>query len=410
MVHTIVTKPERGALMAHDKWLRRFACSLMLSIWATTAAAAPPVLVTNNADAGGGSFRDAIAQANADAKISGIRFDAGLGGPIELISTVTYTGGQALKIEGNGATITAAVSNTSNLFSSTGGGNLAIEGLIFEGGSEQGIFVSVPVMATKIVRLWLREVLVRGNGLHGVYIDDSNGSAASVELRLDRTAISNNGLLGVSDFDGVRVDEAGAGDIIFMSGNSLARGNGGDGVELDEQGAGDVHATLTNSSFDGNGFLDPNDLEDGFDIDEADDGSIFARIYETTATGNFDGGFDLDEAGKGDIDVSFVKVQANNNAEDCIKASEEDEGNVKVSLGDSIVGGSTNNDGVQFEEEGEGNIEVWVVNSLITDNDGSGLDVSEANAGSGKLFLKQVTLLGNDDPQVSTSGGVVVFQ
>lgn len=115
-----------------------------------------------------------------------------------------------------------------------------------------------------------------------------------------------------------------------------------------------------------------------------------------------------DDAGDGDIDLTLLRVQANNNAEDNIKTTEEDGGDVHVSLKKSVIGGSANNDGVQFEEIGDGDIYVSIVKTLIADNDGAGVAVSEEDAGAGDLLLQDVTLLGNDDPQVDLDGDVVL--
>jgi len=55
------------------------------------------------------------------------------------------------------------------------------------------------------------------------------------------------------------------------------------------------------------------DLDDGFDIDEADDGDLSVLITNTIASDNLDEGFDFDEADDGAVDAGFAQVTANHN-------------------------------------------------------------------------------------------------
>lgn len=114
-----------------------------------------------------------------------------------------------------------------------------------------------------------------------------------------------------------------------------------DGVELDEAGPGDVNVQTFSSEFIGNGdycyvpecvddvedsacitaanATDPScidegelDLDDGFDIDEADGGNLIVQVIDTIASNNLDEGFDFDEADDGAVNAGFA-VTANDN-------------------------------------------------------------------------------------------------
>ena len=80
-------------------------------------ATAATALVSNTADAGAGSFRAAVEAANSDPAITSIRFRRDLG-TIELQSTVTYTGTQALTIDGRGTEIASAATRRPSICSS----------------------------------------------------------------------------------------------------------------------------------------------------------------------------------------------------------------------------------------------------------------------------------------------------
>ena len=60
--------------------------------------------VSSSADAGPGSFRQAVLDANADPSIGAIRFEGGLD-PIKLVTPVTYSGSQDLVIRAGGAVL-----------------------------------------------------------------------------------------------------------------------------------------------------------------------------------------------------------------------------------------------------------------------------------------------------------------
>jgi hypothetical protein len=194
-----------------------------------------------------------------------------------------------------------------------------------------GIAVDIPNAATGTVRVPLDQVDILENAGHGVLVDDQDDpstgtldgdSNASVDVQVDQCQFIQNGF-SASDRDGLRVNEGGNGDLLITFRNSSSLGNGADGIEVDEKGAGDVVVALFNSHLDGNGQKDPADLDDGFDIDEADAGSVIGLISHTTANDNFEQGFDFNENHTGDLRVDFDHCTANGNNQEGLELEED---------------------------------------------------------------------------------------
>lgn len=179
------------------------------------------VNVTNNDDDGKGSFRWAIAQANADPKISSIEF-RGNRRPVLLKSTVTFTGPQDLSVSGRDIVIDGAGAG-GTAFMVTGGGDLSVEGLTVRNAPAEGISYQVPSNATGLIKVVLHDVSIEDNKGHGVLVNDqdhpetedgvqpdSSGSEASLYVEVINTRFLRNGY-SVSDRDGLRVNEGAEG-------------------------------------------------------------------------------------------------------------------------------------------------------------------------------------------------------
>jgi hypothetical protein len=78
------------------------------------------VIVTNSNDAGAGSFRDAIVQANSNGSIATIAFLPDIG-TIQLQSTVAYNGTQDLTINANHATLNGSGAGGAAFVANTNG-------------------------------------------------------------------------------------------------------------------------------------------------------------------------------------------------------------------------------------------------------------------------------------------------
>ncbi len=383
-----------------------------LGLCAGTAMAGAPTFVTNGNNAGSGSLRAALA--SGASKIS-IRPNVDI---ISIDSTLSYTGTEPLRIQGNGQNIVASGDFT--LLESANGGNLALSNLNFQGiggfnfsnaGTGKGIFVGVPTERSGVVRLELNKVEVMGVANHGIHVSDctlgddcgsgsgggGEGSDASIHVILNNVLVLDAGN-GKFDADGARVDERGPGGIVFQAKESFFQNVGADGVELDEGNDGDVYIDVRRSGFaDNGGFCLPApldvtepcvedddgelvlDLDDGFDIDEAGAGALLGQVIGSFANDNLDEGFDFDEEGSEGVDLLFYAVSAARNSDEGVKISSANAGDVIVDMKRMNVT-ANDNDGIQIEaEDGDGQVHVDFRNGISTGNSDDGLNLSQEN-------------------------------
>ena len=220
--------------------------------------------VTTGADDGPGSLRDALDLAADAPSIDTVLIHKKIS-TVALESPLVYSGAEFLTIRGHNTTIrpVSGSEGAFDLFESTGGAGLTLERLAFTGGLN-GVEVVTPADRTIVLSVWLNHVTITGNAGHGLVLDDIAGSEASLYLSVLNSSFDGN------DLDGVRITEAGAGDIVAWFYNSSASNNGGNGVRLDESGGGVIDLTAVNlSAFDNGGFA--------LDLDE-DGGGIFTIL------------------------------------------------------------------------------------------------------------------------------------
>ena len=270
------------------------------------------------------------------------------------------------------------------------------------------------------------------------------GSAAGIRVVMERVTVAGVGQ-GRFDADGLRVDERGPGSVEWLARDVTFTGTGADGVELDEGQAGDVIVTTVNARFAGNGdYCDPVllagflpaeaegefdagamaeadipaaitgspddgcferevdlyddgsveayefaiDTDDGFDVDEAGEGSIMASMIATRIDGNFDEGLDFDEEDGGDILLVLQGFDGAGNTDDAVKMSEAGDGSV---LGTVIGARASDNGGVGlvFEEEDGGDVLVQMAQVATSANDGGelGVEIVQEDEGTGRVSL-----------------------
>jgi hypothetical protein len=378
-----------------------------------SAAKAGAARVMNDSDAGPGSFREAVDMANSDPSVTVIQFANGIG-TIELATSVIYTGTQPLRIDGRGAVIDGP--DNGDGFAANGGGDLTLRRLTFRNAYGNGVFVEVPAAANGMLKVSLEDVTLETNGLHGLHIDDQvddindtgSDSDAGVHLSMASSIVAGNGLRpDISDYDGVRVDEGGVGDLVVTVHKSSYWGNYGDGLEVDERGDGDVHADVRHSDFDDNGDQpqNPDDLEDGFDIDEGEAGSIYARLVHVTAKDNEDEGIDFDEEGTGDIRTTMNQVTATENKDENIQFTEDEEelagGSIYARFNNVTANASRDGDGIKLEEFAAGDLTLQVVNSAVNYNADDGFQLEQGLPGDGSARLQRVAIEGNADDAIN---------
>lgn len=412
--------------------------------------------------------------ASLQAALDAAAIDGGtvqVAGDIVLDAPLTYQSDQPLTLLGTGGArivgpmvqIAAPSNSGRRVGEETAGDGLQILGepdltirnLTFEAQSGHGIYFEVTDDASGTVQVAMTNTHFMGQGLSGMWLEEQAGgsegdpdpieSAASIDLQLRNVSVTGTGYaededqscrdlaegLGCSfaDFDGIRINEGGEGDITLDFRNVVVTGNAGDGVEFDEIGAGDVRGTVNGSDFSGNGDQPqfPEDLEDGFDIDEAGPGGIHLVMRGTTVNNNIDEGIDLDESdvdeflqdivvGAGDIYFEARGVVATGNADENIKISDFVEiaefdangeeidaiayggpGNIILAISDVVADGSAEGRGARFEELGDGDVLGYIRNSSFSDNAADdGLRIDEEDEGSIDIELTRIDASGND--------------
>jgi hypothetical protein len=454
-----------------------------------SGASAATVLVVNDNDQGVGSFRRAIALANGNSAITEIRFLPGVN-TVLLQSTVFFTGSQDLTIAGSGATLDGTNAGGPALVIDEGSGDLTVVGLTIQNAPGEGILYQVNGGATGTIRISFLNVTIRNNGSHGVLVNDQvdpsvpelpngdpvppgpnpNGSAAALDVTVLGSRFVDNGnhpVFSVSDNDGLRVNEGGDGDLRITVRLSVFERNGADGIEVDERGEGGVLVDMLLTRLTENGPFDEEDLDDGFDIDEWNDGSIIGSVVSSSAIDNWEEGFDFNENDAGNMQIAMVLVAANGNREEGIDLEEDDDfagggdlvttltgivangngvdggdGGVKIrekgtgnldatlsileasnnvdsnsgihiredavgNLGASVTGALANRnarDGIVFDERGDGDLEATVTNAVATNNADDGVQADQVAPGTASLVLTNVDVDPNgDDP---TAGNV----
>jgi hypothetical protein len=339
--------------------------------------------------------------------------------------------------------------------------DLTLRNLTFDGQTGHGIYFELTDDATGTVNLDLNGVTFTDQGLSAIWFEDQAGgsqampdpinSDASVHLDFTRVTVMGTGFAdGESeicdiededdpdfgcewaDFDGMRFNEGGLGDITFRFRGVDINGNAGDGIEFDEVDDGHVNGSVVNSFFNKNGSQPqfPQDIEDGFDIDEAGPGGIHLALDNTQVSDNIDEGTDLDENGSGDVRFTARRLVATGNVDENIKITESEddptgtgdiilhmsnvtadgalegrgtrfeefgEGGVVGSITSSSFSGNLEDTGLRIDEEGEGSIDVALNRVLTNDNDGRGIRMTEDGMGDIIAVLQGVTSTGNGD-------------
>jgi hypothetical protein len=385
--------------------------------------AAVSSFVSNGNDSGNGSLRAAL-----DSGANKIRISPSVE-TIKITQPLTYTETRSLKLSGSGQVIDATgLISGDDIFSVTNGANLNMSDLTLIGPDAdvnedssnpqggKGIFVAVPITRTGIVRVTLEDVTVTRVGHHGIHISDcslgddcgsgsggaGDGSPASIFVKVDNVMVNKVGF-GRADADGLRVDDRGEGGIYFRAIDSTFINVGADGVELDEGNNGDVIARVRRTVFDSNGeycLLVANfegspcdddgdrDVDDGFDIDEAGAGSLYADIVDTKVTNNFDEGLDFDEEDGNGIEARIVNVLATGNEDEGIKMSEEGEGNLIAELVRvTTVDNNGSKEGIELEEADAGDVEVLVRKSNMIGAGDEELKLEQDDAGTGSVSV-----------------------
>ncbi len=392
---------------------RRFSLSILALGLVTSvtdvslkAAPTPIVFVVNANDAGPGSFRAAVDRANASSAVTTIQF-LGRVSSIALQQTVWFNGPQNLTINGAGAIVDGSNADGA-AFRTTGGGDLTVVNLTVRNAPAEGIAVEVPSSATGTVRVKLLDVAIIDNAGHGVLVNDQDDpatpeiegeSAASIDVSVVGTRFIRNGY-SVSDRDGLRINEGGVGDLKITVLLSQSEDNAADGIEVDERGAGDVRLEMFGTQIRRNGKFDPADLDDGFDIDEAGDGSVLGSVTLSEANDNYEEGFDFNENDAGDLRVDMLLVEASRNGEEGIDYEEDDDfaggGDLVTTMELVKANGNRGGDaGLKIREKGDGGLDVTLKGVEASNNLTGGISVREDGIGTLTSAISRATAIAN---------------
>jgi hypothetical protein len=386
--------------------------------------------VTSSADDGPGSLRAAIAAANADPSVRVIQLATGLA-PIELQSSLVYSGWQPLTVHGSGVVLDgAALAPGASAFLADGGADLSFSSLTVRHAPGNGIEVQVPAGAHGTLVLTFASVTVSDNGFFGVLINDQTnpladrevdpledfeaGSDAGLVVRVTNSVIRGNGLAAL-DNDGFRINEGGLGGIDATVLGTVFAGNGADGLELDERAAGDARFTIQQSTLSENGAYDVvTDPDDGIDVDEAGDGDIDGHFVHVEASDNSEQGVDLNENDAGDLRVVMTQVEGSGNGEEGIEFEEDDDfaggGDIYAELRGVTTDGNGRADdgdaGLKLREKGTGLLVARVVQAWATGNlnDLGGILFREDATGDMDVEVVQSTASANDDYGIRFQG------
>lgn len=162
--------------------------------------------------------------------------------------------------------------------------------------------------------------------------------------------------------------------------------NAADGIELDERGSGDVRIDVRDSKVLRNGKFDPADYDDGFDIDETDDGSLLGQLVRVDANDNYEEGLDFNENNAGDLRVDLRNVETSRNAEEGVDYEEDDDfaggGDLVTSIVALKANGNGGDGGLKIREKGVGSLDANVTGVEANDNVVSGISIREDADGS----------------------------
>jgi hypothetical protein len=293
------------------------ACAVM--VLPAVPASAATITVTNNDDAGAGSFRQAVDDAAAGDTIA---FAEGLG-TITLLSEVVIDKTLTITGNGQGATVLSGGGSAVLLITDDGPVNVTITDLTIDDAANDGINIE-PQQGPAITVL-VERVTITGSGDDAIDIDNDDG---------DVTLIVRDSILSGNDDDGIDVDAVGVGVSDVTVERTTIAGND-DGIVADGEGA---TVEVVASTISGN-------LDDGIDADLG----ATVSVVNSTISGNEESGIDAKSGGI----VTVLNSTIVDNEVGGLDAT--DEGSVTVT--NSIVHGNEPSDCSGDVTSGGGNID-----------------------------------------------------
>jgi hypothetical protein len=152
-----------------------------------------------------------------------------------------------------------------------------------------------------------------------------------------------------------------------------------------------------------NGPFDEEDLDDGFDIDEWNNGDVAVSVVSSSANDNHEEGFDFNENDAGEMQVKMLLVAANGNDEEGIDLEEYDDfaggGDLvaEISFAEASNNGPGDGDaGIKIREKGEGNLDATLNRVETSNNTFDGIQIREDATGSLVASVNRALSTGND--------------
>ena len=235
------------------------AASLLMAVVLAAPAQAAPFSVTNTADSGEGSLRQAVSDANASAGEDTISFDPSLSGQtITLGSQLRVTDSAGLTIDGGSANITVSGNNAVRVFDVLfADAKLTLNNLTVangRGAGGGGIYNNGTLTVTNSTLSGNRADVVYANGGGGIWnaggtVTVSNSTLSGNSAAYAGGAIHNNspGTLTVTNTtlsgNSVTDLEYGSGGVISSNGGSATLQNT---IVADSPSGGNCYGTVTN--------------------------------------------------------------------------------------------------------------------------------------------------------------------
>lgn len=254
---------------------------------------------------------------------------------------------------------------------------------------------------------------------------EGGGSEASIVVRLNDLKIDDSGN-GHFDADVMRVDERSGGNIFFYAKGAEFTNVGADVLELDEGQEGGIFATVVDFEFDDNGNYCDGKVLDSFlpkePEGEFEDGKVKEAVMPAAVTGtpddscierevelndsgsvneyeislNFDDGFDIDEAGPGGLWALIVDTSVKRYHDEGLDFGEEDDGNLKLGVWKTEAKNNTD-DGLKMVESGTGNVSALLAKLKSKDDGGKGAVFMQKDEGNFTVTVNKSRTAGNDD-------------
>ncbi len=317
------------------------------------------LIVTESWDSGPGTLRDALEEASADPDVSRIRIDPAVFS-ITPNSPLTYTGTQALTIEGGQVTVYGYYTADA-LFDLRVRSAITITDMMILQSQGVGVRVVVPEDATGTVRVTMHRVGLAGHLGHGLLVNDlpeylsdpnttsATGALASVRVEVTGSFFGQIGqggfdvdgspLPAIADADAIRINEGGDGNALLILRSVQLAQAGHDAVHVDERGNGNIDFRFEASTVVESGWATPTLPGNGVRLVESAAGTLTSNINNVTSTTNAAQAFGYSESGTGNLTANFTLTNASFHAADAVVLVEDavgsGGGNLTFTLTDS---------------------------------------------------------------------------